>query len=103
MLGQHLAALVDVGRGAGDLAAQAATSVAQVDVESLRVVNGVIDVDAIEVLERPFADTNAAAAADVGRARRRHARRGWWRRSAIALDELAAEVDELVGADRPRR
>ena len=60
MLGQHLAALVDVGHGAGDLAEQATTSVAQVNVESLRVVNGVIDVDAIEVLERPFGDTNAA-------------------------------------------
>ena len=57
VLGQHLAALADIGRGASDLAGQATASVAQVDVESLRVVNGVIDVDAIEVMEVPFADS----------------------------------------------
>ncbi len=69
MLGQHLAALADIGHGASDLAGQATASVAQVDVESLRVVNGVIDVDAIEVLERAVRRHQCRPPADVGRAR----------------------------------
>ena len=95
VLGQHLAAVVDAGHGAVDLAAQAATSVEQVNVESLRVVNGVIDVDTIEVLERPFGDTNAALqrmAAVLASAR------SPWLMAPVGdrVDRLADDVDELV-------
>ena len=96
VLGQHLAALVDTGHGAGDVAAQAATSVAQVNLESLRVVNGVIDVNAIELLERPLTDTNAALqrlSAVLA------ASRSPWLVAPVVerFDEVAAQVDELVG------
>ena len=95
MLGQHLAALVDVGHGASELAEQATTSVAQVNVESLRVVKGVIDVDAIEVLERPFGDINAALqrmSAVLASAR------SPWLVSPVGnrIDQVADDVDELV-------
>ena len=68
---------------------------AQVNVESLRVVNGVIDVDAIEVLERPFGDTNAALqrmSAVLASAR------SPWLVAPVGdrVDQLADEVDELV-------
>ena len=95
VLGQHLAALVDVGHGASELAEQATTSVAQVNVESLRVVKGVIDVDAIEVLERPFGDINAALqrmSAVLASAR------SPWLVAPVGnrIDVVAGEVDELV-------
>ena len=96
VLGQHLAALADIGRGASDLAGQATASVAQVDVESLRVVNGVIDVDAIEVMERPFAEpttpSQRMSAVLV-------ASRSPWLAAPVGdrVDQLADDVDELVG------
>ena len=68
---------------------------AQVNVESLRVVNGVIDVDAIELLERPFGDTNAALQrmSDV-----LASARSPWLVAPVGdrVDQLADEVDELV-------
>ena len=68
---------------------------AQVDVESLRVVNGVIDLDAIEVLEQPFGDTNAALrqmSAALASAR------SPWLVAPIGdrVDQLGDEIDELV-------
>ena len=78
-----------------DLTDQATTSVAQVDVDSLRVVDGVIDLDAIEVLERPFGETNAALRrmSDV-----LASARSPWLVAPVGdrVDELADEIDELV-------
>ena len=95
VLGAHVAALVDVSRGAGELADQAAGAVSQVNVDSLRVIQGVIDIDAIEVMERPFGDTNAALrrmAAVLATAR------SDWLVAPMGdrLDQLADEVDVLV-------
>ena len=95
VLGQHLAALDDVVQAGGDLAERATTSVAQVNVESLRVVNGVIDVDAIELLAQPFGELNAAL-------RRMSAvlasTRSPWLVAPVGdrVDRLAGDVDELV-------
>ncbi len=95
VLGQHVAAIDDVVHGGGDLAEQATTSVAQVNVESLRVVNGVIDVDAIELLEHPFGDTNAALqrlSAVLASASSQ------WLMAPVGdrFERLADDVDELV-------
>ena len=95
VIGQHFNAIVDVGHGAVDLTDEATASVAQVDVESLRFVNGVIDLDAIELLEQPFSRINAAlrqmsAALTSGRSP--------WLVAPIGnrVDHLGAEIDELV-------
>ena len=95
VIGQHLDAIVDIGHGAVDLTDEATASVAQVDVESLRFVNGVIDLDAIELLEQPVSRINAAlrqmsAALTSGRSP--------WLVAPIGnrVDHLGAEIDELV-------
>lgn len=95
-LGQNVDALAGLAEEAESLTVRAATSVAQIDVDSLRVVDGVIDLTAIEVLETPFAATNEslrqlAGAVDDARSP--------WLVAPLGdrLGELAVEVDGLVG------
>jgi hypothetical protein len=95
LLAQHIDAVADLARGAESLTIQAAASVAQIDVESLRVIDGVIDVAAIEVLETPFAATNESlrrlgAVVDEARSP--------WLVAPLGrrLSELQVEVEDLV-------
>ena len=60
VLAQHVDALERLTVEAEALAETAAVAVGQVDIESLRVVSGVIDLNAIELLEEPLAQINAA-------------------------------------------
>ena len=95
VIGQHLDAIVEIGHGAVNLTDEATASVAQVDVESLRFVNGVIDIDAIRLLEQPFSRIDAAlrqmsAALTSSRSP--------WLVAPIGdrIDHLDAEIDRLV-------
>ena len=67
VIGQHFDALVDIGHGAVDLTDEATASVAQVNVESLRFVNGVIDIDAIRAPRATVQPDQRRPSADVGR------------------------------------
>ena len=70
VVGQHLAAAREIAAGAHDLAAVAARSVTQVNVDSLKVQQGVIDLNAIEVLQHPLQQTDDALARMLATTRR---------------------------------
>ncbi|MDQ3469877.1 MAG: DUF4012 domain-containing protein, partial [Actinomycetota bacterium] len=95
-VGQHVQAVADLAAEARELATTASTSVAQVNVDSLRVVNGVIDLTAIEVLQTPFGETASALRQMAGGLDRA---RSPWLVPPLGdrVDELAEEIDELVG------
>lgn len=62
LIGQHVAAVQGVTSAGLELSAAARDSVESINVDSLRMVRGVIDVGAIEVLAAPFEDTSTALA-----------------------------------------
>ena len=95
-IGQHVDAVTEVTTAAEELAASVETSVAQINVDSLQMINGVIDLTAIELLEVPFRDTsNALARTDAVLERARSP----WLLAPLGdrLDELHDEVSGLVG------
>jgi hypothetical protein len=95
-IGQHVDAVTDVTTAAEELAASVETSVAQINVDALQMINGVTDLTAIDLLEVPFRDTSAALArtdAVLDEARTP------WLLAPLGdrIDELHDEVSGLVG------
>lgn len=116
---QHRHSAVSLVKGAGDLSTTIADVLAVVDYDSLRVVNGRIDIAAIEAVEQPLQNLNAALASlesAVSDAR------SPWLLDAIdtRLDDLVVDIDKqqvkgdnalvaiqqapaMLGRDGPRR
>lgn len=119
LLGQHVRAVQGVTDAGLELARSAAGSVEQVNLESLRMVQGVIDLDAIAVLGGPLEETAAALTSAVGELG--EARTPWLigplgSRLGQLYDEVASMsqtarraagaarlAPDLLGADGPRR
>ena len=57
---QHRAGLEHLSQGAASVSAAVASALGNIDPESVRMVNGVIDLDAIRALEQPFTELRAA-------------------------------------------
>ncbi len=62
IVGQHMKVVTDLAGDLEDLAATMSVTVGQINVDSLRVESGVIDVNAIEVLEQPLTQTEEVLA-----------------------------------------
>ncbi len=95
VLGQHLDVVATVADEGAALSSTAATSVAQVDVDTLQVVAGTIDLAAIEVLATPLGETQAAlqqATDGLADARSR------WLVPPVGdrVDEVRTEIDDLA-------
>jgi len=95
VVGQHVDALARLTEEGEQLAEKASVSVAQVNVDSLRVVNGAIDLNAIEVLVQPFEETSTALAGLAGAV---DDVRNPWLIAPVGdrVEELGEETDELV-------
>ena len=62
IVGQHLDMAADLARDLEALSETLSVTATQINVDSLRVEGGVIDLDAVELLGKPLADTEAALA-----------------------------------------